>query len=316
MREDTDSWADQEARLRAALHTGFGVPSASRRPLRLGQWCRMHPFNPRAAPDDRGGKGKMSGIVRYVRNLLKGTPAFVPARNVYRIFMHLHFMRDAKAMRRFYAQFIHRGDVVFDIGANVGEYTEAFADLGAHVVAVDPNPVCAAPLRHLANVRDIEVELCAVGDRPGTVALNTCQFSFYATANDEFLAKTKGDPDYAEVEWDQRIDVPVVTMDRLAERHGTPAFVKIDVEGFEDKVIAGMSFRPAALSFEFTIRARDIAMRALSILDGYEFNAVAARNFDFVHSRWLHRDELISWLNEYDETPYGDIVARRVSQWF
>src|SRR6185312_12022066 len=91
---------------------------------------------------------RMSGIAGSVRGILEGTPVFVPARNAYRVIFHRHVLREAKAMRRFYGQFVHRGDVVFDIGANVGDYTEAFADLGARVVAVDPNPACAKTLQN------------------------------------------------------------------------------------------------------------------------------------------------------------------------
>lgn len=254
----------------------------------------------------------MSAIIRSLRNRLEGTPAYVPIRNAYRLIFQRTVMREALAMRRFYAQFIQRNDLVFDVGANIGEYAEAFADLGARVVAVDPNPDCTDRLRNLAKIRDVELEVCAVGDRPGRASMNTCQFSYFATMNDDFLELTKDAPDYAEVVWDERIEVPVVTLDQLAQRYGTPAFVKIDVEGFEDKVLAGMSFRPAALSFEFTTIGLDIAARVLSALQGYEFNAVSGRSFDLVHSRWLNREELTAWLHQYDEGPHGDVFARRI----
>ncbi|WP_407664880.1 FkbM family methyltransferase, partial [Micromonospora tarensis] len=35
------------------------------------------------------------------------------------------------------------------------------------------------------------------------------------------------------------IVVPVVTVDALVEQYGVPTFAKIDVEGFEDEVLAG-----------------------------------------------------------------------------
>lgn len=255
----------------------------------------------------------MFGISELLRNRLEGTPAFVPVRNTYRLLFDRAAIREAKAMRRFYAQFIRPGDLVFDIGANVGDYALVFADLGARVVALDPNPECADRLRKLARIRDVEVVLCAAGDRPGTAQMKTCQFSYFATMNDEFPERTKDSPDYSEVRWHQPIDVPVVTLDQLAERYGTPAFVKIDVEGFEDKVVGGMSFRPAALSFEFTTIGLDIAKRVLSALDGYEFNAISGDTLALVHSCWLTSHELLTWLHQYDEGPWGDVFARRLS---
>lgn len=256
----------------------------------------------------------MSGISRqHLRNTLEGTRAFIPVRNLYRQLFHRHVAREARVMRRFYRQFFHDGDIVFDVGANVGDYAEAFSDLGARVVAIDPNPDCANSLQKLARIRAIKVELCAVGDSPGTATMNLCQFSHFATLNNEFLEQARGSPDYKEVEWKQQVEVPLVTLDQLAERHGLPAFVKIDVEGYEDKVISGMSFRPDSLSFEFTVRSKDIAFRALSMLNGYEFNAVAGRSFDLLHSQWMTRDEIIDWIDRYSQTQHGDIFGRRIA---
>jgi FkbM family methyltransferase len=252
----------------------------------------------------------MTAIVQRVANQLEGTPAYMPLRQAYRLLLNRPALREAKAMRRLYAQFMRPGDLVFDIGANVGDYTEAFADVGGRVVAVDPNPDCTDRLRKLAKIRGFDLELCAAGDAPGTATLNTCQHSYFATMNSDYPELTKEHPDYTEVQWGRRIEVPVVTLNQLAQRYGTPAFVKIDVEGFEDKVIAGMSFRPKTLSFEFSTTVLDITQRVLSALDGYEFNALAGRTFDLVHSRWLTRDELLAWLNT-KKTPYGDVIARR-----
>jgi FkbM family methyltransferase len=254
----------------------------------------------------------MPGISRqHLRNALEGTRAFVPARNLYRQVFHRHAAREAKAMRRLYRQFFHSGETVFDVGANIGEYAEIFSDLGAWVVAIDPNPDCVDSLQKLAHRRDITVERCAIGDHPGTATMNLCQFSYFATLNNEFLEQTRESFDYRDVEWQRQVEVPVVTMDQLAERHGLPTFVKIDVEGYEDKVVSGMSFRPNSLSFEFSTRSKDIAFRALSKLDDYEFNAVAGRSFELLHSRWMNLDELTAWLDDYNQTQYGDIFGRR-----
>lgn len=253
----------------------------------------------------------MTTIIDRVGIQLEGAPGFRRLRQMYRLLLNRTMIREHKEMRELYAQFISEGDLVFDIGANIGEYTEAFIDVGGRVVAVDPNPECTDRLRMLSKLLGFELELCAAGEEPGTATLNTCQYSYFATMNNDYPELTKDHPDYTEVRWEQGIEVPVVTLDQLAERHGVPAFVKIDVEGFEDNVIAGMSFRPKALSFEFSTTALDITQRVLSALDGYEFNALAGRSFTLAHAGWLTHDELFAWLDT-KKTPYGDVIARRV----
>ena len=46
----------------------------------------------------------------------------------------------AAAMDRLYGGFVRRGDLVFDVGAHVGDRVASFRRLGARVVAVEPQP--------------------------------------------------------------------------------------------------------------------------------------------------------------------------------
>src|SRR5213595_567146 len=47
---------------------------------------------------------------------------------------------DRAAMDRLYTRFVKPGDLVFDVGAHVGDRIAAFRRLGARVVACEPNP--------------------------------------------------------------------------------------------------------------------------------------------------------------------------------
>ena len=65
-----------------------------------------------------------------------------------------------------------------------------------------------------------------------------------STASTEFIAAADGAGGWEGQVWDTTIEVPCTTLDALVARHGAPAFAKIDVEGFEDTVLAGLE--PAA----------------------------------------------------------------------
>src|SRR5262245_8485561 len=51
------------------------------------------------------------------------------------------------AMARLYRQFVQPGDLVFDIGAHVGDRIRVFRRFGARVVAVEPQPALVKTLK-------------------------------------------------------------------------------------------------------------------------------------------------------------------------
>src|SRR5437879_6597489 len=76
------------------------------------------------------------------------------------------------AMDRLYGEFVHPGDLVFDIGAHVGNRVASFRRLGARVVAVEPQPQLVTVLKLLyGRDRNVIIEPVAIGRESGTVPL-------------------------------------------------------------------------------------------------------------------------------------------------
>src|SRR3954465_9044814 len=76
------------------------------------------------------------------------------------------------AMDRLYARFVQPGDLVFDVGAHVGDRVASFRRLGARVVAVEPQRAMGGARRLLyGRDRDVSIEAVAVGAQPGRVRM-------------------------------------------------------------------------------------------------------------------------------------------------
>src|ERR1700694_4774875 len=62
------------------------------------------------------------------------------ARKVYQRSMGRGIRQHFENMHGFYGRLITPGALVFDVGANVGKFSEVLVSLGARVVAIEPNP--------------------------------------------------------------------------------------------------------------------------------------------------------------------------------
>ncbi len=204
--------------------------------------------------------------------------------------------RDA-AMDRLYAQFLTSGGLAFDIGSHVGDRIGAFRRCGARVVALEPQPDCARAIRAIyADDSDVALVEAACGPKPGSLALHINSANpTVTTASTEFVKAADGAGGWEGQTWDRTITVPVTTLDALITEHGRPDFVKIDVEGFEADVLAGLSQPVAALSFEFTTIQREVVdrcMARLSAIGPYRFDIALGESQVLSFGRWLTADAM------------------------
>ena len=120
-----------------------------------------------------------------------------------------------------------------------------------------------------------------------------------STISPEFVTAARGAPGWHTQRWTRSLPVRVTTLDALIDKHGAPAFIKIDVEGFEEEALQGLAHAVKALSFEFTTIQRDVALGCIErcIALGYaRFNAVLGESQTFVNDEWVGGEEIARWL--------------------
>ena len=221
----------------------------------------------------------------------------------------------AAAMDRLYGRFVQRDDLVFDIGAHVGDRIASFRRLGARVVAVEPQPALVKVLRLIYGRKsDVKIEATAVGRASGTTELMINRDNpTVSTASRDFVGAARGAPGWQAQRWTKTLRVPVTTLDALIARYGTPAFIKIDVEGFEAEALAGLTQPVKALSFEFTTIQRDVALACIErcMALGYaRFNAALGESQTLQHTDWLDGGTIARWLRELPPAANsGDVYA-------
>ena len=101
--------------------------------------------------------------------------------------------------------------------------------------------------------------------------------------------------------------IELTTLDALIEQYGVPAFVKVDTEGLEDRVLLGLSRPVDQLLVELHASLPDVAERALDRLDAlgpYEYVVMH-------HQSWEFGAPLSAAALKADLPDYGDVWARR-----
>lgn len=233
------------------------------------------------------------------------------------------YYRDAvrtARMDRLNAAFVSAGQLVFDIGAHVGDRTASFRRLGARVVTVEPQPPIHRALRLLFG-RDEGVHLhqVAMGASPGTARffVNAANPTTSTAARALVEAAPTAEA-WADQVWDKEIEVEITTLDHLIARHGRPDFAKIDVEGFEAEVLRGLTQPLPALSVEFTTLQRAVAIDALEVLEGldrYAYNYSFGEDHAMALERWVSASEMADLIAATPvEANSGDIYARLASR--
>jgi len=253
-------------------------------------------------------------ISRSIGSLLRRTGSHAAAKHVYRSLFRRERLRELTRKKLFYRPFVPRGSLAFDIGANLGNRTEIFLELGARVIAVEPVPSTAQALSGWqGNDPRFTLVQKAVGAVESSATMYVSNLSILSSMTPDWVEACKEQPHLRDASW-STITVDVTTLDRLIDQYGVPAFTKIDVEGFEVEVLQGLSRPLPALSFEYTPFRAEPALECLRLLRRFgpaRFNTSPGESLVLRHEKWLDEDGIVEFCKHQvpREPEFGDVYV-------
>ncbi|UFH55443.1 FkbM family methyltransferase [Spirosoma sp. KNUC1025] len=180
---------------------------------------------------------------------------YLPKSVLHRIRDLRNFIDDtamARPRQRFYSQFIQKGSLCFDVGANIGNRVKPFLALGARVVAIEPQKECCDILKKRFS-NSIVIINKGLGAQEESRDFYVSDASTISTFSSDWMEATTETKRFEGYTWSETRRVEVTTLDQLIAQYGLPDFIKIDVEGFEQEVISGLSQPVPMLSFEYGV---------------------------------------------------------------
>lgn len=207
-------------------------------------------------------------------------------RKIKQIYISLNHEKKLKEM---YSRIVKENDLVFDIGANKGTHSKVFLELGAKVIAVEPNIHEMNYLKErLKNIKNLKFFRGGVGDKNE-------MHQFFMNKNEpaasSFLKNWRTGNLTAE-------NVRITTLNNLIKKCGIPSYIKIDVEGYEEKVLMGLSednlSKIKYISIEYTPKSSnlDFIFEKIKNLKNVKFNFIPQAQYEFQFQNWVNKNEL------------------------
>jgi FkbM family methyltransferase len=199
-----------------------------------------------------------------------------------------------------------KGDLVFDVGANIGLKTQEYLNKGLKVIAIEPQSSLIELLNSkFKNNPNVITEQCGISNQNAVMKISICsttldQATFVLDRKEKVLTDRGYDFVFDKVE-----EVPVFTLDYMISKHGLPAYIKIDVETYEKEVIQGLSQSVKYLSFEYANTYPDITINILEMLAKLGF-----KEFTFGVSEWMPWP----WQKWYNLEHFSEIIKSKASK--
>lgn len=198
-------------------------------------------------------------------------------------------------------------DLIFDVGAHMGEDTALYLAKGFRVVAVEAHPGLARCIRdrfsHAIHTGQLMVIDAAIWHEPGVVDFyENEKVSVWGTTSADWAARNEemGAPS-------RLMKVPAIRFEQLLDDYGTPYYLKVDIEGADLLCLEALrrrSEKPRHVSFESTKVAWCDLLSEFDLLDELGYS-----HFKVVPQHEIQKQHAPRPAREGDYVPYRPIMG-------
>jgi len=191
-----------------------------------------------------------------------------------RTIIYIDILIHRKRIRNFLINTNLKINTIFDVGSNNSDYSLLFNQIypNAEIYAFEPNPyLCEIALEKTKQFKNIKIIPKAAGNLNSLTALNIDQNSSLTTS---LAVANKNSTTYKIKKFlygnkvEKITTIEIIKLDSFIKNDNCPDFVKIDVEGFEEEVLKGLTnnlknIKLVMIEFHFDKLYREYSTRSI-----------------------------------------------------
>ena len=195
---------------------------------------------------------------------------------------------------KFYQNLLSEGDLVFDVGAHLGDKIHSFLACGVKTIAIEPD---SRFIKHIEKRFNSQKDNLILINQGVSSQVDTLKFYRRKYASKSGFKKD-WDPNITDV-----FELKTTTLDLIIEEYGTPQYIKIDIEGWEIEALKGLSYPIPLVSFE-CIQDQEGVDRALQCIDLLTsnqervFNLTLVDEAHFFFPNWQSKVEIQKFISQ------------------